>query len=81
MKQEEKELDAVGPLYIALSKYKKLDPAIPLPLSAGTPGDKRSNPIEDSFKDALEKRRVESEEGESMDETLSDAGEKMEVGN
>ena len=81
MKQEEKELDAAGPLYAALSNYNKLDPATPSPLSVGTPGDRRSNPVEDRFKDSLERERAESEEGESMNETLSEAGEKMVVGN
>ena len=81
LKQEEKELDAAGPLYVALSEYKKPDPATPSPLSVGTPGDRRSNPVEDRFKDALERERAESEEGESMGETLSEAGEEMEVGN
>ena len=81
MKLEEKELDAAGSLYVALSKYKKMDPATPSPLSVGTPGDRRNNPVEDRFKDALERGRAESEEGESMDETLSEAGEEMEVGN
>ena len=81
MKQEEKELDAAGPLYVALSDCKKLDPATPSPLSIGTIGDKRSNPVEDRFKDTLEKGRAESEEGESMDETLSEMGEEMEMGN
>ena len=37
--------------------------------------------MENRFRDALEKERAESEEGESMDETLSEAGEEMEVGN
>ena len=46
----------------------------------GTPGDKRSGPVEDRFKRILERRRAYSEE-ESMDETLSEAGEEMEVGN
>ena len=81
MKQEEKELDAAGPLYVALAEYKKLDPATPSPLSVSTPGDKRRGPVENRFRDALEKGRAESEEGESMDETLSEAGEEMEVGN
>ena len=31
MKQEEKELYAAGPLYVALTEYKKLDPATPSP--------------------------------------------------
>ena len=46
----------------------------------GTPGDKRSGPVEDRFRRILERRRAESGE-ESMDETLSEAGEEMEVGN
>ena len=80
MRQEGKELDAAGQLYVALMEYKKLDPATPSPLSVDTPGDKRSGPVEDRFKRILEIRRTESEE-ESMDETLSEAGEYMEVGN
>ena len=79
MRQEGKELDAAGQLYVALTEYKRLDPATPSPLSVDTPGDKRSGPVEDRFKRILE-RRAESEE-ESMDETLSEAGEDMEVGN
>ena len=58
----------------------KQDPATPSPLSVGTPGDKRSGPVEDRFRKVLERRRAESEE-ESMDETLSETGEEMEVGN
>ena len=81
MKQEEKELDATGTLYVALNEYKKLDPATPSTLSVGTPGDEKSNPVEDRFRDALEKGRAESEEGESMDETIREAGEEMEAGN
>ena len=50
------------------------------PLSVGTPGDKRSGPVENRFRDILKKRRAESE-AESMDETLSETGEEMEVGN
>ena len=80
MRQEVKELDAAGPLYVALTEYKKPDPTTPSPLSVGTPGDKRSGPVEDRFRRILERRRVESGE-ESMDETLSEAGEDMEVGN
>ena len=37
--------------------------------------------MENRFRDALERKRAESEEGESTDETLSEAGEEMEVGN
>ena len=87
MKQEEKEHDAAGPLYVALTEYKKQDPTTHSPLSDThsplhncTPGDKRSGPVESRFRDVLERRRAESE-GESMDETLSEAGEEMEVGN
>ena len=78
MRQEGEELDAAGPLYVA--EYKKSDPTTPSPLSVGTPGDKRSGPVEDRFRRILERRRVESGE-ESMDETLSEAGEEIEVGN
>ena len=80
MRQEGEELDAAGPLYVALTEYKKPDPTTPSPLSVGTPGDKRSGPVEDRFRRILERRRVESAE-ESMDETLSEVGEEMEVGN
>ena len=80
MRQEGKELDAAGQLYVALTEYKRLDPARPSPLSVDTPGDKRSGPVEDRFKRILKRRRAESEE-ESMDETLSEAGDDMEVGN
>ena len=65
---------------MALTEYKKPDPTTPSPLSVGTPGDKRSGPVEDRFRRILERRRVESGE-ESMDETLSGAGQDMEVGN
>ena len=50
MRQEVKELDAAGPLYVALTEYKKTDPVTPSPLSVGTPGDRRSGPVEDRFK-------------------------------
>ena len=45
-----------------------------------TPGDKRSGTVEDRFRRILERRETESGD-ESMDETLSEAGEEMEVGN
>ena len=80
MRQDGKELDAAGPLYLALTEYRKTYPTTPSPLSVGTAGDKRSGPVEDRFKRILERRKAESEE-ESMDETLSEAGEEMEVGN
>ena len=60
MEQEEKELDAAGLLYVALTEYKKQDPAKPSPLSVGTPGDKRSGPVEDRFREIPERRRAES---------------------
>ena len=65
---------------MALTEYKKQDTATPSPLSVGTPGDKRSGPVEDRFREILERRRAESE-AESMDETLSETGEEMKVGN
>ena len=37
--------------------------------------------MEIRFRDAIERRRAESEEGENMDETLSETGEEMGVGN
>ena len=80
MRQERKELDAAGSFYVALTEYKKQDPATPSPLSVGTPGDKRSGPVEDRFRKILERRQAESGE-ESMEETLSETGEEMEVGN
>ena len=80
IRQEEKELEAAGPLYVALTEFKKQNPTTPSPLSVGTPGDNRSGAVETRFRDVLERRRAESE-GESMDETLSEAGEEMEVGN
>ena len=80
MRQEGKELDAAGSLYVALTEYKKQDPATPSPLSVGSLGDKRSGPVEDRFRKILERRQSESGE-ESMDETLSETGEEMEVGN
>ena len=80
MRQEGKELDAAGPLYVALTEYKKTGPLTPSPLSVDTPGDKRSGLVDDRFRRILERREAESEE-ESVDETLSEAGEDMEVGN
>ena len=73
MRQEGRELDAAGSLYVALTEYKKQDPATPSPLSVGTPGDKRSGPVEDRFRKILERRQAELGE-ESMDETLSETG-------
>ena len=80
MRQEGKELDAAGSLYVALTKYKKQDPATPSLLSVGTPGDRRTGHVEDRFRKIIERRQAESGE-ESMDKTLSETGEEMEVGN
>ena len=44
MRQEGRELDAAGSLYVALTEYKKQDPATPSTLSVGTPENKRSGP-------------------------------------
>ena len=78
--QEGKKLDAAGPLYVALTEHKGTNPTTPSPLSVDTPGDKRSGTVEDRFRRILERRETESGD-ESMDETLSEAGEDMEVGN
>ena len=81
LQQEGRKLDAAGVLYVPLNEYKAADPTTPLPLSVGTPGDKRGLLVENSFTDALERDQAESEEGKSMDETLSEAGREKEVGN
>ena len=78
--QEGKKLDAAGPLYVALTEHEGTNPTTPSPLSVDTPGDKRSGTVEDRFRRILERREVESGD-ESMEETLSEAGEDMEVGN
>ena len=61
MRQEGKELDAAGPLYVAMTEYKKPDPAIPSLLSVGTPGDKRSGPVEDRFRGSLREEESNQE--------------------
>ena len=81
LRQEGKRLESTGPLYVSLTEYKKADPTTLSPLSVGTPGDKRSLPVENRFREVLEREQAESGEEESMDETLSEAGEEMEVGN
>ena len=81
LQQEGRKLDAAGVLYVPLTEYKSADPTTPSPLSVGTPVDRRNLPVENRFTDALERDQPESGEGESMDETLSEAGEEMEVGN
>ena len=47
MRQEGRELDAAASLYVALTEYKKQDPATPSPLSVGTPEDIRSGPVQE----------------------------------
>ena len=81
LRQEVKMLDAAGPLYVSLTENKTTDPTTPSPLSLGTPGDRRSLPVENRFTAALERDQPKSGEGESMDENLSEAGDEMEVGN
>ena len=73
-------MDAAGVLYVPLTEYKVANPTTPSPLSVGTPGERRNLPVENRFTDALERDHAESGEGESMDETLGEAGEEMEVG-
>ena len=65
---------------MSLTDFKAVDPATPSLLSVGSLGDKRSLPEEIRFKAALERDQDESGEGESMNETLSEAGEEMELG-
>ena len=81
LQQEGRKLDAAGVLYVPLTEYEVADATTPSPLSVGTPVDRRSLPVENVYKDALERDQAESGEGESMDETLREAGEEMEVGN
>ena len=81
LRQEGKRLDAAGPLYVSLTEKKTANPTTPSPLPVGTPEDRRNLPMENRFTDALERDQPESGEGESMDETLSEAVEEMEVGN
>ena len=44
LRQEGKKLNAAGPLYVSFLEYKTSDPTTPLPLSVGTPGDRRNLP-------------------------------------
>ena len=81
LQQEGRKLDPAGVLYVPLTEHEVADPTTPSPLSVGTPGDRRSLPVENRFTDALERDQAESGEGESVEETLSEAGEEMEVGN
>ena len=56
-----------------------MNPTTPSPLSVGTPGDKRSLPWK-TGSGMRWREQAESGEGKSMDETLSEAGEQLEVG-
>ena len=73
LKQEGKRLDAAEPLYVSLTEYKTADPTTSSPLCVGTPGDRRNLSVENRFTAALERDQLEPREGESMDETLSEA--------
>ena len=80
LRHEGKRLIAAGPLYVSFTEFKTADPTTPLPLYVETPGDRRNLPVENRTTAALERNQPESGEGKSMDETLSEAGEEMEVG-
>ena len=73
-------LDAAGPLYVALTEHEGTSSTTPSPRPVDAPGDKKSGTVADRFKRVFERREAESGD-ESMDETLSEAGEDMEVGN
>ena len=79
LQQDGRKLDETGVLYVPLTEYKVADLTTPSSLSVGTPEDKRSLPVENKFTDALDRDQAESGEGESMDETVSEVGEEMEV--
>ena len=81
LQQEGRNLDAAVVLYVPLTEYKTADLTTPSPLSVGTQRDRRNLPVENRFTDALDRDQPESGEGKSVDETLSEAGEEMEVGN
>ena len=80
LQHQGRNLDAAGVLYVPLTAYKAADPTTPSPLSVGTPGNRRNLPVENRFNDALERDQPELGERESMDKTLGEAGEEMEVG-
>ena len=80
LRQEGQKLCEAGTRYVPLAEHKVTDSTTPSLLTVGNPGDRRSLPVENRFKDALERDQAESGEGESMDETLSKAGEEMELG-
>ena len=80
LQHDGQKLDAAGALYVSLTEYKAMDPETPSPLSVDTPGDRRSLPVESRFKVGLERDQTEAREGEMIDETLSEAGEEIELG-
>ena len=63
LQHDERKLDTAGALYVSLTEYKATDPATPSPLPIGTPGDKRSLPVEGRFEDALKWERPGVVEG------------------
>ena len=77
LQQDGRKMDASGVLYVPLTEYKTVDPMTLSPLSVGTPGDRKNLLVENRFTAALERDQPESGEGESMDKTLSEAGEEM----
>ena len=82
-RQEGKRLDAAGPNPACIPHRLQeggSDNTLS-PLSVGTRGDKRSHPVENRFRDVVEREQAESGEEKSVDVTLSEAGEEMEVGN
>ena len=81
LQQEGWKLNAAGVLYVPLTEYRTADPTTSSPLSVGTAVDRRNLPVENRFTAALERDQPESGEGKIMDETLSEAGEEIEVGN
>ena len=67
--------------YVSLTEYKKADPTTPSILSVGLPGDKEKPPCIKQVQGGARKRASRIRGGRSMDETLSEAGEEMEVEN
>ena len=59
----------------------KAGPSNTLTPIGANPWLQEKRPVENRFREALGRKRAESEEGEIMDDTLSEAEEEMEVGN
>ena len=81
LRQDGKRLNAAGSLYVFLTEYKNADLTTPPPLSLGTPGSREKPPRRKQVQAGARKRASRISRGESMDETLSEAEEEMEVGN